>query len=54
MLITPLRVELIDAVADVMRLGEPYATVRGPSDYWLYNVLPYGGRTKRGQRRVRA
>ncbi|MET7394277.1 GNAT family N-acetyltransferase [Dactylosporangium sp. NPDC005572] len=39
MLITPLCVDLIDAVADVMRFGEPYVTVRGPSDYLLYSRL---------------
>ncbi|MEV6927102.1 GNAT family N-acetyltransferase [Dactylosporangium sp. NPDC051485] len=39
MLITPLCADLIDQVADLMRLGEPYVTVRDHSDYWLYSAL---------------
>ncbi|WP_067682362.1 GNAT family N-acetyltransferase [Nocardia miyunensis] len=37
--ITPLRVEHIDKVHDLMELGEPFIRVRGLSDYWLYAKL---------------
>ncbi|MER7006519.1 GNAT family N-acetyltransferase [Dactylosporangium sp. NPDC000555] len=37
MLITPLRIDLIDGVTALMRRGAPFVTVRGASDYWLYS-----------------
>jgi ribosomal protein S18 acetylase RimI-like enzyme len=39
MLIVPMRPDLIDDVAQLMRLGAPYVVVRGASDYWLYGAL---------------
>ncbi|MGI5185417.1 GNAT family N-acetyltransferase [Dactylosporangium sp. CA-152071] len=39
MLIEPLRADRLDDLVALMRLGAPYVTVRGASDYWLYAHL---------------
>ncbi|MBY8862384.1 GNAT family N-acetyltransferase [Nocardia sp. CA2R105] len=37
--VTPLSVEHINEVHDLMELGEPFIRARGLSDYWLYAEL---------------
>ncbi|GGL20694.1 GNAT family N-acetyltransferase [Nocardia jinanensis] len=39
MIITPLQLEHIEDVRELMRLGEPYISARTLSDYWLYATL---------------
>jgi GNAT superfamily N-acetyltransferase len=39
MKITPLRVDLIPQILELMDLGAPYVKARTASDYWLYATL---------------
>jgi len=39
MIITPLRLDLVPHVRDLMKLGDPFIRVRTDSDYWLYARL---------------
>lgn len=39
MKITPLRVDLIPGILNLMDLGKPYVKARTASDYWLYATL---------------